>query len=98
MTEQERKEEIDFSANYYQSNLVIIGRKGSKLLKCTNLSEIDQKGFKIVMTVHDEIVLEVPNGISSIDEICKAMNENPIWFKDFPNACNGYECKFYKKE
>ena len=44
---EERLKEIDFSANYYQSNLVIIGRKGSKLLNCHNLSEIDQKGFKI---------------------------------------------------
>ena len=44
---EERLKEIDFSANYYQSNLVIIGRKGSKLLNCKNLSEIDQKGFKI---------------------------------------------------
>ena len=44
---EERLQAIDFSANYYQSNLVIITRKNSKLMKCNSLSEIDQKGVKI---------------------------------------------------
>ena len=43
----ERKQEIDFSTNYYQSNLVVISRKGNKLLECQTLAEIDQGGFKI---------------------------------------------------
>ena len=44
---EERLKEIDFSAVYYRSNLVVIGRKGSQLLSCKSLSELDQKGFKI---------------------------------------------------
>ena len=44
---EERLQAIDFSANYYQSNLVIITRKNNKLMKCNSLSEIDQKGVKI---------------------------------------------------
>ena len=43
----ERLKEIDFSTIYYRSNLVIIGRKGSKLLECKTLAEIDNKDFKI---------------------------------------------------
>lgn len=44
---EEKLREIDFSANYYQSNLVVITRKGNKLLKCNSLQEIDQPGVKI---------------------------------------------------
>lgn len=44
---EERLQEIDFSANYYQSNLVVITRKGNKLLNCNSLQEIDQAGVKI---------------------------------------------------
>ena len=43
----ERLEEIDFSVNYYQSNLVVICRKGSNISSMASLSEIDQKGIKI---------------------------------------------------
>ena len=44
---EERLQEIDFSANYYQSNLVVITRKGNKLLNCNSLQEIDQADVKI---------------------------------------------------
>lgn len=44
---EERKQEIDFSSNYYQSNLVIISRKGNKILEYKSLSELDQEGVKI---------------------------------------------------
>ena len=43
----ERLQEIDFSAIYYQSNLVVITRKGGRLMECNSLSEIDQAGVKI---------------------------------------------------
>ena len=44
---EERLQEIDFSVNYYQSNLVVITRKGSALLSAKSLSEIDQSGIRI---------------------------------------------------
>lgn len=62
------------------------------------MKRLDQKGFKIVMTVHDEVVLDVPKDTSSVEEVKHIMNENPSWFKGFPCSSEGYECKFYKKE
>ena len=44
---EERMKEIDFSAVYYRSNLVVVTRKNSKLMSCHNLAELDQSGFKI---------------------------------------------------
>ena len=44
---EERLQEIDFTVTYYQSNLVIITREGSKIASATTLAEIDKKGIKI---------------------------------------------------
>ena len=44
---EERLKEIDFSSIYYQSNLVVISRKGNKILECQNLQELDKEGVKI---------------------------------------------------
>ena len=68
----ERKQEIDFSANYYQSNLVIIGRKGSKLMKCSSLSEVDQKGFKIAAqpgTFHLDALKAQTKNLTVVDNL-----------------------------
>ena len=41
------KTEIDFSLNYYQSNLVVITREGSRIADFTTLAELDIAGVKI---------------------------------------------------
>ena len=67
------------------------------LLVCA-MKQLRDKGFHIVMHVHDEIVLEVPYGVSSVEEICSIMAENPPWAKGVPLKADGYECEFYRKD
>lgn len=55
-------------------------------------------GFEIVMHVHDEAVCEVPEGVSSVEEVCRIMAEQPAWAKGLPLNADGYECAFYKKD
>jgi hypothetical protein len=55
-------------------------------------------GFEIVMHCHDEVVLEVPIGKSSIDEVCRIMAERPKWANGLLLSADGYECEFYKKD
>ena len=55
-------------------------------------------GFEIVMHIHDEAVVEVPEGVSSVDEICRIMTEAPAWAAGLPLQADGYECEFYKKD
>lgn len=62
------------------------------------MKQLRNRGFGIVMHVHDEIVLEVPQGVSSIEEICSIMAENPPWAKGLPLKADGYECEFYRKD
>ena len=55
-------------------------------------------GYEIVMHIHDEAVLEVPIGESSVEEICAIMGEAPDWAAGLPLRADGYECNFYKKD
>lgn len=56
-----------------------------------------QASFNIVMHVHDEVVVEVPLGSSSVTEICNFMAEQPEWAEGLPLRADGYECSFYKR-
>lgn len=55
-------------------------------------------GFEIVMHIHDEAVLEVPEGVSSVDEVCRMMSIAPDWAAGLPLRADGYECPFYRKD
>lgn len=55
------------------------------------------RGFDIVMHVHDEIVVEVENKVSSVDEICEIMCEENPYLKDLTLRADGFESMYYKK-
>ena len=55
------------------------------------------RGFDIVMHVHDEIVVEVENKVSSVDEICEIMCEENPYLKDLTLKADGFESMYYKK-
>ncbi len=42
--------------------------------------------------------LEVPEGVSSVEEICRIMAIAPDWATGLPLRADGYECLFYKKD
>jgi len=57
-----RKEKIDFSDAYYESNLVVVVRKDGGYANATKISELS--GARIVAqagTFHDEVVDQIPN-------------------------------------
>jgi DNA polymerase len=70
----------------------------SRDLLALAMLRLRNKGFEIVMHVHDEAVLEVPVGESSVDEVCEIMAIAPEWAKGLPLRADGYECDFYKKD
>ena len=43
------------------------------------------------MHVHDEVVLEVPIGRGSLEEVCEVMSQPPHWAKGLPLRAEGYE-------
>ena len=62
------------------------------------LMRLSRFGFEIVMHVHDEVVLEVPLGKFSVDDVRRIMSENPKWANGLLLDADGYECDFYKKD
>ena len=61
------------------------------------MMNLRNKGFNIVMHVHDEIVLEVENGVSSVEEVCEIMCKENRYLKGLKLKADGFESKYYKK-
>ncbi|NFN80270.1 hypothetical protein FDB25_07535 [Clostridium botulinum] len=59
---------------------------------------VKEAGFNIVMHVHDELILDVPNSKSSVDEICELFAKSIEWAKGLPLRADGYECDYYMKD
>jgi len=57
----------------------------------------EKAGYKIVLTVHDELVAEVPEGWGSTEEFNKTITTTPIWAKGCPVNAEGWRGKRYKK-
>ena len=69
---EERLKEIDFSSIYYQSNLVVISRKGNSILNAKSLSEIDKAGVKIAAqpgTFHLEALKGQTKNLTVVDNL-----------------------------
>ena len=69
---EERLEEIDFSSNYYQSNLVVITRKGNSLSDAKSLKDVDKAGVKIAAqpgTFHLDALKAQTTNLTVIDNL-----------------------------
>ncbi|MBH0328251.1 XRE family transcriptional regulator [Brevibacillus brevis] len=59
---------------------------------------LDEAGYNTVMHVHDEVVLEVPNGTGSVEEVGDIMSRPIPWAPGLPLTAAGFECEFYQKD
>lgn len=62
------------------------------------MMNLDAAGYQIVMSVHDEVVLEVPYGQGSIDDVNRIMGMVPDWATGLPLKAESFETNYYKKE
>jgi len=63
-----------------------------------SMLRLDQQGFKIVMHVHDESVIEASEGDDCLGEICRIMGEDLPWAPGLPLPAAGYETYYYRKD
>ena len=61
------------------------------------MRRLDSDGYPIVMSVHDEVVLEVASE-DSLTTVCQLMAEIPPWAKGLILRADGFMCPFYKKD
>ena len=59
---------------------------------------LSAKGYKIVMHVHDEVILEMPNDVGSLDEVLSIMRMPMWWANDLRLNAEGYETQYYRKD
>lgn len=62
------------------------------------LLKLDKAGYRCVFHVHDEVVLEMPYGQGSLEEVLAIMAESPKWAPALPLKGDGYETEFYMKD
>lgn len=57
---------------------------------------LEEKGYQIVMHIHDEVVCEVPMD-TDVETACSVMAKTPKWAPGLVLNADGYECPFYQK-
>jgi DNA polymerase len=62
------------------------------------IDRLEKAGFPVVFHVHDEVICEVPIGVSSAKELGAIMSETIDWAKELPLRADAYECEYYRKD
>lgn len=64
-----------------------------------NMPLIEDAGYSIVLTVHDEVITEAPDTDDFNDKALSALlSTNPEWAPDIPLNAGGFEAYHYRKE
>ena len=59
---------------------------------------VERAGLDIVGHVHDEVILEVPKGSVTVEEVVGLMSQSPVWAEGLPLAAAGYSGDYYFKD
>ena len=62
------------------------------------MHRVDAAGHRIVMHIHDEIVVDEPTDGTSVKDIVTIMTRLPTWADGLPLDADGYDCAFYMKD
>lgn len=61
------------------------------------IGRLERAGLPVVFHVHDEVICEVPEGVSSAKEVSDIMSMPIEWAKGLPLRADAYECEYYRK-
>lgn len=74
-----------------------VTQAGARDILVEGMFAVEKAGYPIVMTVHDEIVSEIPEGYGSEKEFEELMSRVPAWAEGLPLGANVFRTKRYKK-
>lgn len=64
-----------------------------------NMALIEDAGYEIVLTVHDEVICETPDSDEfNVKHLSSLLATNPPWAPDMPLAAAGFETYRYRKD
>lgn len=96
--------------NQYTRQWGRIGTYGGKLFEnicqavardvmAENMPHIENAGYEIILSVHDELLTETPDTEDFTEEyLTELLATNPIWAKGLPLAAGGFETYRYRKD
>lgn len=65
---------------------------------CAAMKRLTDAGYKICAHIHDEVILEMPEGKGSLDEAVRIMCQNEPWNEGLVMNADGFEAKYYQKD
>lgn len=63
-----------------------------------SLIKLNSSGYQVVMHIHDEIVLDVPEETANLDTVCSIMGQPMPWAPGLPLKADGFLTEFYMKD
>lgn len=63
-----------------------------------SMLKLEEAGYKIIMHVHDEVIIEIENERNELENITEIMGQEIPWAKGLPLRADGYECEYYQKD
>lgn len=61
------------------------------------MPRLEQAGYPVILTIHDEVVCEVPDGHGSVEEMESIMCDLPRWAAGMPVSAEGFSDRRYRK-
>lgn len=65
---------------------------------CAAMKRLTDAGYKICAHIHDEVILEMPEGRGSLDDAVHIMCQNESWNEGLVMDADGFEAKYYQKD
>ena len=65
---------------------------------CAAMKRLTDAGYKICAHIHDEVILEMPEGRGSLDDAVRIMCQNEPWNDGLVMNADGFEAKYYQKD
>lgn len=65
---------------------------------CAAMARLTMAGYKICAHIHDEVILEMPEGKGSLDEAIAIMCKNAPWNEGLVMNADGFEAHYYQKD